>query len=179
MKPINTIEELILRLCAVYGNQVRVLDIMRSIDIPREEFEHYYHWRDDRYARNLLARTADFELLLICWEKGQESPIHDFNSQEAWIHPVVGKLREERFKINYEEDRLEQVSNVILGTSEFSYMNEVGIHRYSNAYEARSVSLNVYCKPVTQWKVYDELNAGTAEMTPWVTTDCSQDIVRV
>jgi len=48
----------------------------------------------------VLARTENFEVLLICWEKGQSSPIHDFNSQEAWIHPIVGKLREERFKIN-------------------------------------------------------------------------------
>ena len=141
---------------------------MRLIDIPLAEFEKYYSWDDNRYARNVLARTNDFEVLLICWEKGQSSPIHDFNSQEAWIHPVQGWIKEERFKTNEGEGvKLEKLSSVLLGTSEYSYMNHIDIHRYSNAYEGRSVSLNVYSKPVSEWKVYDEMTSSFEVKKTW------------
>lgn len=167
MEAIKTVEALVKALndCEECGHHV--LDVMSNVKIPRREFERYYSWSDERYSRNVLARNSDFEVLLICWEEGQASPIHDFNAQEAWIHPVEGMLREERFKINVEDDRLEKVSNVLLGTDEFSYMNQIGIHRYSNANKARTVSLNIYRKPVTEWHVYDEHSSDCTRVETW------------
>ncbi len=154
MKKIRTIPELIRSLKRCSEGSKSIIDVMLNLTIDREKFEEYYTWNPDRYTRNVLARNDDFEALLICWEKDQSSPIHDFNAQEAWIRPIEGKLREERFIINKEKDKLDKVSNVVLGKSEFSYMNQIGIHRYSNAYEGRSVSLNIYRSPVTEWHVY-------------------------
>lgn len=171
METIKTIEQLVHELSSMDETHSKVLDIMSLVEIPIEEFEKYFRWNDARYTRNVLARTDNFEVLLVCWEKGQLSPVHDFNSQEAWIHPIVGKLREERFKINFEDERLERVSNMILGVNEFSYMKQIAIHRYSNAYEGRSVSLNVYCKPVTEWRVYDESTTDCVVLKPWITKD--------
>ncbi len=153
-------------------NPMKVLDIMKSVNIPQKEFERYYTWDQERYTRNVLMRNEKLELLLICMEKGQSSPIHDFYAQEAWIHPIVGRLREERFKINPGDDvRLEQISSVLLGTEEYSYLNQVGIHRYSNAYEARSVSLNVYAKPLMEWRVYDETTTNSTVHKTWANKD--------
>ncbi len=154
MKKIRTIPELIRSLERCSEGAKGVLEVMLNLEIPREEFEQYYTWNTDRYSRNVLARDNNFEALLICWEKGQTSPIHDFNAQEAWIHPVEGKLREERFILNKEKGKLEKVSSVLLGKSEFSYMSQIGIHRYSNEYDGRSVTLNIYRKPVAEWHVY-------------------------
>ncbi|SNT27745.1 Cysteine dioxygenase type I [Ekhidna lutea] len=167
METIRTVEQLVnaLNNCVESGNHV--LDVMTNVEIPREEFEKYYSWSDEKQARNVLARNDDFEVLLVCWEKGQSSPIHDFNAQEAWIHPIEGMLREERFKINVDDDRLEKVSNMLLGNDEFSYMNQIGIHRYSNANKARSVSLNIYRKPVAEWHVYDEGSSSSTMMETW------------
>lgn len=167
MEKITTIENLVIALNECKDCGSHVLDVMSNTHIPRAEFERYYSWRDDKYARNVISRNDTYEVLLICWEKGQSSPIHDFNAQEAWIHPIEGVLREERFKINVDDDRLERVSNVLLGTDEFSYMNQVGIHRYSNAYSARSVSLNIYRKPVTEWRIYDEGKSDSTVMETW------------
>lgn len=169
MESIKTIDQLVGRLSSMKNDHSKVLDIMNLMEIPLEKFEQYFRWSDARYTRNLLARNDEFEVLLVCWEKDQSSPIHDFNSQEAWIHPIVGKLREERFKINVEDERLERVSNVLLGIDEFSYMKQVAIHRYSNAYDGRSVSLNVYCKPVTEWRVYDQHTTDCVVLKPWIT----------
>ncbi len=170
MAEITTIQRLLEELAHRKKSPMKVLDIMKATKIPTAEFEKYYSWDDANYTRNVLMRNEDIEVLLICWEKGQSSPIHDFNSQEAWIHPIVGELREERFKINPGDDiRLERVSSVLLGPDEYTYMNQVGIHRYSNAYEARSVSLNIYSKPVTSWRVYEEETSNSTVKKPWET----------
>ena len=42
-------------------------------------------------------------------------------------------------------------------------MSKVGIYRYKNIYEARTVSLNLYCKPIEHWTEYDK-NAKTKEV---------------
>ncbi|WP_425391130.1 cysteine dioxygenase [Ekhidna sp.] len=167
METIKTVEQLVRALSSCVDCSNHVLDVMSNVKIPRTEFEKYYSWDDEKYARNVLARNENFEVLLICWEEGQSSPIHDFNAQEAWIHPIQGMLREERFKINVDDDRLEKVSNVLLGTDEFSYMNQVGIHRYSNANKARTVSLNIYSKPVSEWHVYDEASSNSTMKETW------------
>ena len=167
MEAITTVKQLVTELSQCKPEGHHVLEVMSHVKIPRAEYERYYSWTDEKYSRNVLARNDDFEVLLICWEKGQSSPIHDFNAQEAWIHPIEGMLREERYKINADDDLLECVSNVLLGDDEFSYMNQVGIHRYSNAHNARSVTLNIYRKPVTEWHVYDEDSSNSTMMHTW------------
>ena len=137
------------------------LRIMQSIDIPENEFEKFFTWNSEHYTRNSLIHTDDFELLLVCWEKGQSSVIHDFASNAAWTHVIRGALRENKYK--HGSHGLEKVSSVSLGTSDFSFMNHpINIHRYSNCYEARTVSLHLYAKPITKWTVYNE-DTGASE----------------
>src|SRR5690606_30719654 len=115
---ITTMEELVDAL-KNKPKEVGYLEIMKSIDIPLGEFERYYTWNDNHYTRNCLIKTDAYELLLICWEKGQTSPIHDYSSKEAWIHILQGELTEECF--HKTENGLEQVSSVHLGPADFSY----------------------------------------------------------
>lgn len=155
---ISSVSELITALNNIPIEDRYYLDIiMQAIHIPEKEFERFYTWNDKYYTRNCLSKTFNYELLLICWEKGQKSPIHDFNSHEAWIHPISGKLREEEFIVSRVGEGLERVGSVVLGVGDYSYMNDsISIHRYSNIYEMRSVSLNLYARPVERWQVYDE-----------------------
>ncbi len=157
---LTTVEALVEQLNANGKNSY--LKVMKqALELPQEAFEKYLSWRDDRYTRNCIARTEDYELLLICWEKGQASPIHDFNAQEAWIHPVSGKITEERFRWSPEDpSRLEKVSSLLLTPNEFSFMSgSENCHRFINANEdssGRTITLNLYSKPVEEWTVFDE-----------------------
>lgn len=162
MGAIGTVDELIIKLNQKTSEE-SYLDIMSQIDIPLREFEKYYSWNKDRYARNCLAKTDDFELLLICFEKGQKSPIHDFDSRQAWIQIIQGKLRKERFILSESGDELKQVSATTLGSNDYSFMSKVGIHRYKNINNSRTVSLNLYCKPIEHWTQYND-NANSTEV---------------
>ncbi len=163
MEKARTIEEMINRLKMCTGDYC-YLDVMRSSDIPESEFERFYHWNDEKYTRNLLERNDKFELVLICWEKGQRSFIHDYKAHDAWIHPIKGLLREERFVKDETSGSLEQVCSVVLDPNSYSFMGDsVAVHRFSNVYESRSVSLHLYAKPVDEWTTYT--TAGEAQLT--------------
>lgn len=155
MERIKTVEKLI-TILEQKPARGSYLDVMQSIDIPLREFEKYYSWDKDAITRNCLVKTDDFELLLICYEKGQKTPIHDFYSQQAWINMIHGKLCEDRFRVSEDGMKLEQLSSITLSTNDYSFMNKVGIHQYRNVYESRSVSLNLYSKPITDWTEYDK-----------------------
>lgn len=154
LKPIKTIKNL-KDVMTDRDPKLGYLDIMKAIEIPYDEFERYFTWTEERYTRNSIIKNDDYELLVICWEAGQDSPIHDYDSEEAWIHIIRGQLKEEKYK-KRKDDVIEKVSTVTLRSNDFSFISgHVGLHRYMNTYEGRTVSLHLYVKPLRKWNEYD------------------------
>lgn len=159
MTTLKSVEDLIQALNQRQANE-SYLDIMKRMDIGLREWERFYTWTEDHYTRNCLAKTEDYELLLICYEAGQQTPIHDFNVQDGWIHTLQGELREQRFRFIPNTQKLEQVSSIKLGPNDYSYLSgKSGIHRYINTADCRAVSLNLYAKPIEKWTEYDASNS--------------------
>jgi cysteine dioxygenase len=132
------------------------LSILERAQVPSEHFLRLCTWNTKHYTRNCIARTADFELLLICYEPGQSTSIHDYNTEEAWVHPILGSVVEERFEPP-DHGGLRKISSAKLVTDSFSYLhNGRSIHRYINNTEERAATLNLYARPLIKWKVYDE-----------------------
>jgi len=157
---IRTIEELVRALRGAPRGR-GYADILSRVDIPTEEFAPWSRWNDKRYTRTCIARTDDFELMLICYEPGQGTSIHDYAAQEAWVRPVVGSVLEERFETT-PEGTVRMVREGPLEPGSCSYLhNGLGIHRYSNTGEGRSITLNLYARPLRTWKVYDERSGGS------------------
>jgi cysteine dioxygenase len=154
MKPIQSIAELE-EVMKNHDPNVSYFQIMKSIDIPYDEFERHFSWKEEHYTRNSIIKNDTYELLVICWEEGQDSPIHDYDSKEAWIHIIRGQLKEEKY-VKRGDGPMEKVSTVTLGVNDFSYMSgHVGLHRYVNTYESRTVSLHLYVNPLKHWNEYD------------------------
>jgi cysteine dioxygenase len=163
---IKTIDELILALntCVINKTENCYLDAMKSLQIPLNEWERYFTFREDRPGRVCLSTTESYQLFLLCYEKGQQGPIHDIDSEEAWIHPICGEFIEERYRESKGKMELEQVSSVLLNSQSYSHMQKSKtIYRYINAYENRSVCLHLYSKPVMEWREYDN-NTGRANL---------------
>jgi cysteine dioxygenase len=136
------------------------LEILKAIEIPYDEFEKHFVWKEKHYTRNSIIKNEKYELLVICLERGQDSPIHDYDSKEAWIHILRGQLKEEKFK-KLDNGEFERVSTVTLGVKDFSYMSGyVGLHRYINSHDGRTVSLNLYVPPLKKWNEYDPEKDG-------------------
>ena len=158
-KEITTVPELVDALNKKTPHE-GVLDVLKMVNIPNSEYERYYKWNCDHYTRIGLAKTEKFELLITCWEKGQVSPVHNYDSKEAFIHIIHGQLREEKFMRSTVDNHLEKVSSITLGKRDYSYLGgAIGTHRYINAYENRTVAIHLFIPPFGKWTEYD-LNTG-------------------
>ncbi|MGH9352523.1 MAG: hypothetical protein ACRD2G_10235, partial [Terriglobia bacterium] len=55
----------------------RVLKFLRQNQVEIGSLSPYLYFCSDHYTRNLIQRTSLYDLLAICWEIGQQSPIHN------------------------------------------------------------------------------------------------------
>lgn len=130
-------------------------DIARNLEIPEEDLLAYAFWSEENYTRNCVLKTDQFELLLLCWEQGQETPIHCHNGEECWVHLVQGKLREKRFK--EDNGNLKLIADVKMTQSRLSYMNDdLGYHSLHNLNNGRSMTLHLYVGPIDKCSIYKE-----------------------
>jgi len=134
-------------------------DILCSMNIPPSAFEHCYSWSNESYTRNCIAENEKFELILLCWEKGQQTPIHNHGGEECWVKVIKGNFKETIFNLN-EAGELKSIKSTMSKTGDVSYMIDfMGFHRLENCSENRGVSLHLYAKPIRTCEIFDE-NSG-------------------
>lgn len=159
--PIATLEELARILDGVllpeaYGTA------MQRVAISPAVLEPLCLWNPRQYSRQCLHRTHSHELLLICYEPGQRTSIHDYDSQSAWIKPVLGQVVEERFGLAPDGSLVRQGMQV-LSTGRLEHLGGEGvIHRHSNPGPGRAITLNLYARPIRRWRVYDERTGSSS-----------------
>ena len=151
---IETLNELVDALSE--GERVTFGDILNSIQIPIQAFEEINSWSEECYTRNCITQGDEFELILLCWEKGQASPIHDHGGEECWVKIIDGEFKETLYQKNDAGD-LETVKSMKSSNGDITYMVDfMGYHRLENLSNKRSVSLHLYAKPIRSCNVYDE-----------------------
>ena len=134
--------------------------VATNMNIPKAEFEKYIFWNDDCYARNCIERTEVYELILICWKPGDETPVHGHDEQKCWIYQVDGKMHEERFQD--EEGTLVSCNQMSLTPG--SYMEDnMGYHSLENKSDEKAMSLHLYISPIDHCQVFDPSEEGFCE----------------
>ncbi len=152
MLPITKVSSLILEL----SEAINYSEIIKRIQIPFSEFSEYLNWNEQYYTRNCIVRTDQYELLVLCWEPGQFSPIHSHNKQECWVYIVEGELNELQFQLN-KQNLPEQFKAESLTKNNFYYTNDdLGLHSLSNLSSNRCVSLHLYAKPIDECQYFSE-----------------------
>jgi cysteine dioxygenase len=70
----------------------RVAGYCAEVELTRASLEPYVHFDDGFYTRNLIHRDEYFELMAVCWQPGQRTPIHTHNGQLGWMIAQQGAL---------------------------------------------------------------------------------------
>lgn len=153
MKAITTIESLIEEFKnASKSDQPK---IVKRIQLDKEDVVSYATWSDTDYTRNCLARTDEFEFILLCWDEEARTPIHGHGGQDCWVYQVEGEVEEIRFKEN-EDGELVKTQSLNLESGGISYMNDkMGYHLIKNTRKQRAMTLHIYAKPIDACKVFD------------------------
>ncbi len=115
----------------------------------------YFHWSDSCYTRNLIYKDTRFEMMAICWERGQVSRVHNHSGQRCWMTVPIGKLRGQNFAVaEIDESR---GYCMLVETDTFDLSNclaakvelEEPVHQILNLaeFDKRAVSIHIYSKP--------------------------------
>ncbi|MBL8748680.1 MAG: cysteine dioxygenase family protein [Planctomycetes bacterium] len=124
--------------------------------------------RADRYARRLVHRGRWFDVMVLTWEPGQKTPVHNHAGNLGWVRLVRGQIREETFRLvpgsslanaAVAADPADKGGCVGLECTGDAVIASIGavatadrvraIHRLGNPAEARdrTVTLHVYSLP--------------------------------
>lgn len=154
MNSINTVQELIKQLSETSKDNYNL--VLQILNIERQSFSKYENWSKVNYLRNGIFKNEHFEIILLCWEKGQETTVHYHGGEECWMYLIEGEL-EEIFYTKVTNNTLTQTKSQKLFISKSSYINDsLGLHKLKNSFEGRSLSLHIYAKPILEYRFYDE-----------------------
>ncbi|HSH04964.1 MAG TPA: cysteine dioxygenase family protein [Anaerolineae bacterium] len=155
------------------------ISLVHHLQLNHLQFRPYHSWSQDYYTRNLVARTDEYELLVLCWDEGQVTPIHNHQEQDCWMYLLEGQIMEKQYHVFDEtgqELHLEQVdqailtnqqaisikegSHTILNPGQAAYINDdIALHALHNIHPGRSVTLHLYAKPINECYVYSQADS--------------------
>ena len=110
------------------------------------ELNNYCFYKDSKYARHLVHKEKDFEILIVCWKPGQAAPIHGHEGEKCWMRIESGALQIS----NYQLDSISPLKLTMSGLTkgEVGYLDgPAEIHSVENIYEESAISLHIYAKP--------------------------------
>ena len=120
-------------------------------------------WRDfalfgeESYTRNLVFHSERFEILILCWGAGQESPIHNHEGQDCWMAVLDGDVEEARYPTPKEvrPGPLTPRESKVFARGQVAYIHDdIGLHLVRGFGGSPAVSLHLYAKPYDACNVY-------------------------
>ncbi len=131
--------------------------IIKNSNLSIHELKEASSWKSGEYTRNCLARNEKFELILLCWEPGSKTPLHDHGGEKCWVYQLDGLIEEVRY--NQNGKKLIESNRVTLKPGQLTFMNDqMGFHTIENNTAYRSMSLHIYACPIDACKVFNDEN---------------------
>ena len=144
---------------------------LRGVLVDPRTLSPFLLFAPRRYTRNLIYRDDLFELIALCWDPRTESPIHNHSGQLCWLSIQQGALRLENFASPDGPGPGSGIRLVPNGGIERAgegcldlQQGDNGIHRVSNPFDERAVSLHVYSRPYDVCLAYDPATRTSREM---------------
>ncbi len=155
----------------------QVLDFLRQNRVEVASLAPYLFFASEHYTRNLIYHTPLFELIAICWEIGQKSPIHNHCDQNCWMAVPYGKVQVLNFKLLSRDSasgrcELTPSTHFLIEPDSPQEVDPAEpIHRVANpaSFGSRAVTLHIYSRPYATCEVYD-LNSKRVEVVDLVNT---------
>ena len=147
---------------SAFDHTEAVWRVLRDTPVSADSLAPYLNWDRQHYTRNLIDRTALYELMSICWEVGQASSVHNHRDQNCWMAVPIGRLLVENFHLVHQDlqrgrSQLERTNTVEMNIAQPCAVDPADpVHRVVNPREfnERAVSLHVYSRPFDTCVVY-------------------------
>jgi len=113
------------------------------------------------YVRHPVLLWEDWEVMVIGWEAGQVTPIHDHRGVLGGMAILSGTVVEERFTVPHELPEL--TDSRVRPEGDLSETGPTVLHRLMP--RSRSISLHIYRPPLRTMGIWDP-RAGFQEIRP-------------
>jgi cysteine dioxygenase len=132
-----------------------VYDFLAGNPVAVESLDPFLHWSSNFYTRNLIYKDDRFEMMAICWDRGQVSRVHNHHDQRCWMMVPIGRLKGQNFAVESIDPsigkcRLRETDSFELSDCLAAKVElEEPIHQILNLaeYDERAVSIHIYSKP--------------------------------
>jgi cysteine dioxygenase len=141
-----------------------VHQLLRQHPVDPKSIEKYLIWDCQHYTRNLIHKTALFELMAICWDIGHVSSIHNHKDQNCWMAVPIGRLLVQNYRVLQQDLNAGTCDLIPTDLIEMNASSPCAVdpanpvHKVYNPAEfgERAVSLHVYSRPYDSCVVYSD-----------------------
>lgn len=152
---------------------------LQATPVAPDSLAPYLTWDRQHYTRNLIDKTALYELIAICWEVGQVSSVHNHRDQNCWMAVPIGRLLVENYHLVSQDlacgkCSLQKTDTVEMNAAQPCAVNPADpVHRVYNPreFKQRAVSLHVYSRPFDTCMVYSPEQGTCGEIKLHYTTE--------
>ena len=133
--------------------------LLRQYILSETDLNDYKKFKIDKYARHLVHKDDDFEIIIVCWQAGQKAPIHGHEGEKCWMRVEAGALQVCNYQLDSEKPLTLSMLDLVKG--EKGYLDgPAEINSVENVFEQPAVSLHIYAKPFAECDIYC-LDTGT------------------
>ena len=129
--------------------------------LETERYLDRVRFSPNQYMRHPILLWEDWEVMLIAWQSGQVTPIHDHRGVMGGMAVLSGSLAEERFTTPDNLPRL--ADDRVRPEGDLSEIGPTVLHRLAPT-TAKAVSLHIYRPPLRTMGIWDE--RGMREVRP-------------
>jgi cysteine dioxygenase len=141
----------------------KVQQVLSSYTSCKEDWEKFALVQKGKYTRNLVDDgNGKFNLMILCWDAGVSSAIHDHSNSHCLVKILDGSLVESLYdwpEKNNEKGSVGLVprKNSTYTENQVTYMHDkIGLHRISNHGSKPAISLHLYSPPFDVCKTFCE-----------------------
>ena len=127
---------------------------LQSLDVDVDSLRKSIQSAPDDYCRNILFRNESFELVVIIWRPGQDTPIHDHVGSDCAFLILDGESTETIYDLN-SQGLAFPISSRIYRPGEVCAADEPDIHRVSNDTDSELINMHIYTPPLHAFNIYD------------------------
>jgi len=125
------------------------------------ELARYQHWSDEKYTRTRFYEGERFEILVLCWEEGQMSPIHDHANSICSMLVLDGEAATTMYEVratNGGGKALVSEGAARLAAGNLTTVYGGDIHKVGNPQGSghRLITIHFYLPPIAEMLVWDE-----------------------
>ena len=146
----------------------RLLDLATRLDLEDELIMRRTAFSEAGYARNLVCRTPEVEVLVLCWRPGQQSTIHDHAGSLNAIRVHRGSLTSRLFApvdgAAPGRGPVRLVAQDTVDAGELTGPDRDGVHQLANLSGGDLVTVHRYAPPLREVTIYSTDAPETAQL---------------